>query len=307
MREKIAISTMWVKGRFERMRDFVRWAWERGFEAVEMNSILDPQKALEFEEIKAEGSPLLITSLHAPCPNPEIGGKKASDLSLSALDKFERREAVKHVLSTLELASRLGAKAVVLHLGRVPADEGLERKLERLYEEGKKGEEEFEEAKRELVEARRLLSPPYLESARRSLEELLEFAEKLRMPVGLETRRYFLEIPGFEEMREILEEFPRDLVGYWHDVGHAEAQARLGFVDHRRWLEEFKDRMMGCHLHDIIGLSDHRPPGKGELNWDLIARSLPSGIIKVCEIGEWNPEEDVRGVISFLEAKGIRR
>jgi len=94
-------------------------------------------------------------------------------------------------------------------------------------------------------------------------------------------------------------------VGYWHDVGHAEVQQRLGFSLHEEWLSRFKDRMIGIHLHDILGISDHHAPGKGNMNWEMVAKYLPVGIVKVCEIGEWNDEEQMQGVVKFFQKKGI--
>jgi hypothetical protein len=37
----------------------------------------------------------------------------------------------------------------------------------------------------------------------------------------------------------------------------------------------------------------------------MIAKYLPQAIVKVCEIGEWNDEEQMQGVVKFLQKKGI--
>jgi sugar phosphate isomerase/epimerase len=108
-----------------------------------------------------------------------------------------------------------------------------------------------------------------------------------------------------DEMAELLSEAPESLVGYWHDAGHAEVQQQLGFSLREEWLSRFKHRMVGIHLHDIHGISDHHAPGKGNMNWEMIAKYLPRGIVKVCEIGEWNDERQIQGVVEFLRSKGI--
>lgn len=123
--------------------------------------------------------------------------------------------------------------------------------------------------------------------------------------LGLETRFNFNEIPNMGEMAELLDEVSEHLAGYRHDVGHAEVQQQLGFSFHEEWLLRFRDRMAGIHLHDIRGISDNRAPGKGNLNWEAIAKYLPRGIAKACEIGEWNDEEQMQGVVKFLQNKGI--
>ena len=108
-----------------------------------------------------------------------------------------------------------------------------------------------------------------------------------------------------DEMAELLNEVSGSLVGYWHDVGHAEVQQQLGFSLHEEWLSRFKGRMVGIHLHDVLGISDHQSPGKGDINWEMVARYLPPGILKVCEIGEWNDEEQMQGVVNLLHKEGI--
>jgi len=65
--------------------------------------------------------------------------------------------------------------------------------------------------------------------------------------------------------------------------------------------EEIGDAMIGIHLHDVVGISDHRPTVKGELDWNMVAEYLPHEATKVCEIAEWNEAEQIQGVVSFLQ------
>jgi sugar phosphate isomerase/epimerase len=108
-----------------------------------------------------------------------------------------------------------------------------------------------------------------------------------------------------DEMAELLNEMQGSPVGYWHDVGHAEVQQQLGFSLHEEWLSRFEHRMIGIHLHEVLGISDHQAPGKGNMNWDMVGKYLPQGVVKVCEIGEWNKEEQMQGVVNFLQKEGI--
>ena len=63
--------------------------------------------------------------------------------------------------------------------------------------------------------------------------------------------------------------------------------------------------MIGVYLHDVLGSSDHRPPGKGNVDWEMVGKYLARQAIKVCEITEWNEEEDIQGVVGFLQGKGL--
>jgi hypothetical protein len=37
----------------------------------------------------------------------------------------------------------------------------------------------------------------------------------------------------------------------------------------------------------------------------MVTKYLPPKVIKVCEIGEWNNEEQMQGVVEFLQNKGV--
>jgi sugar phosphate isomerase/epimerase len=292
---------MWAKGRFSSMAEFVAKAKEFSFTHVEVNASVSSQS---LDELLKTSIPIL--SIHSPCPAVlSSKGIPVANLSLSSLNGNEREEAVSFAKETINLASNVGAKAIVLHMGEVPIDLSLQDRLRQLYSENRAQTKEYSQAKEELIYQRASKAAPYLEAARESLKELSEYSKRQDIMLGIENRFYFHEIPDIDEMEELLNEVKGELVGYWHDVGHAEVRQRLGFTPHEEWLSRFRDKMIGVHLHDVIGISDHRPPGKGSVNWDMVAKYLPRKAIKVCEIAEWNEEEQIRRVISFLERKGI--
>jgi len=298
---EISLSTMWAKGRFSHMVEFVAKAKELGFTHIEANTSVSPRMLSELLKTAVR-----ISSIHAPCPAVlSSRGIPISSLSLSSLDEGERTEAVSFTKKTIDLAANVEARAIVLHMGEVPIDLSLQDRLYKLCNEGRTQTEEYKLAKEALISQRILHVPPYLDAARKSLHELSKYSQQKGIMLGLETRFHPNEIPNTEEMAELLNGVPQSVVGYWHDVGHAEVQQQLGFSLHEEWLSRFQDRMVGIHLHDIHGISDHHAPGKGNMNWEMIARYLPLGIVKVCEIGEWNDEEQMRGVVKFLQKKGI--
>lgn len=298
---QISLSTMWAKGRFSNMAKFVAKARELGFTHVEVNASVSPQGLNEL--IKTS---ILISSIHCPCPAVlPSRGIPIANLSLSSIEKSEREEAVNFARRTISLARKVGAGAVILHVGEVPIDPGLEVELHQLYQQNLTQTERYKQVKEQLIYQRASQAPPYLEAARKSLEELSQYSQEQGIMLGLETRFYFHEIPNIEEMKELLNETEGRLVGYWHDVGHAEVQQRLGFASHKEWLSRFSHKMIGIHLHDVIGLSDHRPPGKGNVDWEMVAKHLPHKAIKVCEIAEWNEEKQIQGVVNFLREKEV--
>ena len=292
---------MWAKGRFSHMAEFAAKAREMGFTHVEANASISPRMLSELIE-----TAIPISSIHSPCPRVlSSRGIPVTSLSLSSLDQSVRVEAVSFTKKTIDLASNLSAKAIVLHMGEVPIDLSLQDRLYKLYNERRAQTREYSQAKEELIYQRFSQVPPYLEAARKSLQDLSEYSCRKGIMLGLETRFHFHEIPNMDEMAELLNEVQESLVGYWHDVGHAEVQQQLGFSLHEEWLSRFNHRMIGIHLHEVLGISDHQAPGKGKMNWGMVAKYLPQGAVKVSEIGEWNEEEQMRGVVNFLLKEGI--
>ena len=298
---EVSLSTMWAKGRFSHMAGFAAKARELGFTHIEANTSISPRMLNELLK-----TTVTISSIHSPCP-AVLSSRRIpiSSISLSSLDESERMEAVSFTQKTIDLAANVSARAIVLHMGEVPIDLSLQDRLYKLHDGGYSQTKEYKQTKEELIYQRISQAPPYLDAARKSLQELRKYSQQRGIMLGLETRFHLNEIPNMDEMAELLNEISESMVGYWHDVGHAEVQQRLGFSLHEEWLSRFKNRIVGIHLHDIRGISDHQAPGKGNMDWEMVAKYLPAGIVKVCEIGEWNDEEQIEGVVKFLQKKGI--
>jgi len=283
------------------MAEFVAKLRELGFTHAEPNRVVTPPMLAEL--LKTGVS---ISSIHSPCPTVlSSKGIDADRLSLSSLDVSERVEAITFAKKTIDLAANVDARAIVIHMGEVPIDLGLQDRLHRLHDADHAQTKEYRQIRDRLVQQRASLAQPYVDAAKRSLHDLSEYSGQKGIMLGVETRFHFNEIPSADEMAELLGEVPRQLAGYWHDTGHAQVQQQLGFAFHEEWLSRFGDRMVGIHLHDIRGISDHHAPGKGNMNWEMIAKYLPGRIVKVCEIGEWNDEERMKGAVRFLRDRGI--
>ena len=292
---------MWAKDRFSHMAEFAAKLRELGFTHVEPNRLVSPRM---LAELLNTGIP--ISSIHSPCPTVlSSKGTDADRLPLSSLDVSERAEAVGFAKRTIDLAANVNARAIILHMGEVPIDLSLQDRLHKLHDAGHAQTKEYRQIKDRLVHQRASLAQLYVDAAKRSLQDLSRCNRQKGIMLGIETRFHFSEIPTEDEMAELLGEVPEQLAGYWHDTGHAEVQQQLGFASHEEWLSRFRDRMVGIHLHDIRGISDHHVPGKGNMNWEMIASYLPPGIVKVCEIGEWNGEERMQGLVTFLRERRI--
>ena len=116
---------------------------------------------------------------------------------------------------------------------------------------------------------------------KRSLEELLPFAEHLGITVCIENIWYRINTP--ERLLGIKKEFPTDALGFCYDSGHANLLDKgRNLPDspmYQIWKDvppQFDDRILdkmlphvvNCHLHDNNGLSDqHFNPGRGIIDW----------------------------------------
>ncbi len=80
---------------------------------------------------------------------------------------------------------------------------------------------------------------------------------------------------------------------------------RLGLVPGHRWLQELGQRCLGAHIHDVDGVIDHRAPGRGDADWEHIARYLPREAPRVLEINQRVPEEEIAAALPFLRQRGV--
>jgi sugar phosphate isomerase/epimerase len=297
----LGLSSMWAIGRFERLADFFAAGRAMGFDRFELNHKVSPALLATFPR-----GEVTITSVHHPCPailSPDEVRRRG--LFISSTDEDRRREAVHMLRTTLRTAAELGARAVIVHAGRLDIDPSLEETLRRLYNAGLSSTSAFKEARDRLDAAHRARVPTNLEIARRSLHELLPDLDILGLRLGVEVRYHYYQLPSRpEEAAYLLDDADPALVGYWHDTGHAEVLTRLGFAPHLAWLEALHSQLIGVHFSDIQGLRDHLVPGLGTLDFARLAPWLPLEIIRTCEVQHWNRPEEIIAGVAHLRATG---
>lgn len=234
------------------------------------------------------------------CPlPPEISPAKASPdyYSLSSSDEDERSRALAAARQTLSCAKKLNAGAVVLHAGRIPTKDRT-RELAVLAGD----EAAFISLRDRMISERRENAGGSLDNVVRSLEELVPYAKGLGVAIGLENRYYYGEIPTIAELEALFSHFKAGDLYYWHDVGHAEVFERLGLCRHRDLLDKFAHRLIGVHLHDIMGaINDHKPPGSGTFDFRLVKPYIRPDTIKVMEVHQPASADDVRRGAEYLE------
>ena len=284
--------------------------------------LLDELAALEFDGIELEyrvrpetfrqmgrrpGRDVPVLSVHAFFPNPVDAGAEGSGANaylFSSPDREQRERAVRGGVDTLEAAERVGARAVVLHLGRVPVEPEPLAEYRRLECAEGPPTPALLEAVTAVLAARERLREPHLDAVLRSIDRLNREALRRGLLLGIENRFHPHEIPLHDEVGLILREFDGGAVRYWHDVGHALNHQRLGIGTQEAWLEAYGTRLAGTHLHDIRGGRDHLAPGTGEADFAAILRHLPEHAIKILEIRPIVPRAELLAARDMLRGLG---
>lgn len=290
----IGVSTSWRAKQVNSGKELLRELSDVGAEALELEYRVSEEIFAELKPlIKKEGIPIL--SIHNVFPLPQIEALFA----LSAIDPEERRLAVKLAHRTIEIASDLEAQAVVLHLDSVPM-ESRSAEIFKLYDEGKYGTGEWDVLMGEQMKERRSKSAKSLDAALFSLDELNRYATHYDIWLGVENRYFYHEIPNMEEMEVIFNKFAGSRVRYWHDVGHAHVEQNFGWQNHKELLDRFASRIIGIHLHDVTGYSDHKAPGTGEVDFHLVKDYLRHDTLKIVEVFPEVEREALKESLVFI-------
>ncbi len=301
----LSVSTMWgAQGRYADLGDMVDGVRAAGGARIEINYM--PTRE-QLAQLLARPD-LVVSSVHNICPRPtDAQGQRIPDPSLVATDDAERRHAVALTKATMDLARRLGSDAVVVHAGELTVLPDDEKRLDDLYRAGAAESDAFAALRERIVAARREVAAPALERLIASLRELAPYAEATGVRLGLESRQDYRDIPILDDCDTIFGSIASPMVGYWHDTGHAQRQANLGYTPHEAWLQHLGHRLVGFHLHDCLGLRDHLIPGRGRVDFAMVVSYLRADTIPACEFDYYEDVADIREGLDYLRAVGFER
>jgi sugar phosphate isomerase/epimerase len=288
-----ALSTCWNSDRHADGRAMLREIRELGFEYAELSHGIRLSLVPGILEAVDAGE-IRICTLHNFCPLPLGVSRAAPNLfKFTSLDRRERENALRHTLKTLELAERVKARLVVLHLGQVDMREYTDRLLE-LVAAGQRDTPKYRRLCEELEARREAVKERHLEAAYELLRQVEEDARRRGLLLGIENREALEEVPFESDFPFFFFEFRGGVVRYWHDTGHAQIKEHLGFIQHAMHLESLAGELAGFHLHDVeFPGRDHRAPGRGTVDFAALRPFVKPEHIKVIELSPSLDREEV--------------
>jgi sugar phosphate isomerase/epimerase len=296
-----ALSTCWNSHRHTDGRSMLREIRDLGFQYAELShgiriSLLPGiLEAVDAREIK-------ISSLHNFCPLPMGVTNAAPNLyQFSAERPRERELAHRYTLKTFELAARVKAPAVVLHLGSVEMKNYTDKLLECVARK-ERDSDKYKKLCADLESKREAKKGPFLDRVKEELKKLIPEAESRGLKLGLENRQAVEELPFESDFKFIFRELTSPCLAYWHDTGHAQIKENLGFIPHAMHLESLRDRLFGLHVHDVqFPGRDHCAPGSGTTDFAALKPLLRPEHLKIFEFSPSMLPDDLRRGVEYIK------
>jgi sugar phosphate isomerase/epimerase len=298
----IALSTSWnADGRFT-VRGLLTALAGIGLREIELSYHCTAAEVREYSAgCRAMG--IRVVSVHNFSPVPESAQARrarSEALLLSSPDAGERRSAVEATKRSIATAASLGARVLIVHLGRVEVP-CRTRELIRMYREGLKTTPRYRTLSAQAAAGRAASARRFFDNAVKSLDDLSAAAADAGVVLAVENRFYHREIPSCEELRELRRRFDGGPVGYWHDIGHAQVMENLGFCRHEEYLDAAGGALRGFHIHDVLLCEDHLPPPCGMVDFSRFAGCMGRGALKVVELSPMHGIAAVERGVRFME------
>ncbi|MFH1540684.1 MAG: sugar phosphate isomerase/epimerase family protein [Elusimicrobiota bacterium] len=297
----IALSTVYNISKYNDPVLLVEEIKSLGFFAVELN--VEVPKNFISEIAKK----IKIVSVHNYCPKLDsvpLGKTIYSPYNLASTDENERALAVKLTKKTIDVANSVGAGAIVVHSGEIDM-ETTGHALAKKYNETK-GNADYKNFLKIFVMEREAKSKIFLENVIKSFDEIMIYAQKKSVKIGVENRFWANEIPSFAEYEIIFQKFCSSSLGLWYDVGHSVIAEKQMLIKNRlEFLLNYSDRLIGVHLHDVVDVYDHKAPGTGEVNFTEISKFLKDDTIIVNETHRSATKEELKNSTEYLKNHGF--
>lgn len=214
---------------------------EAGIENIEISRGWLEYDSLDFSEIKrlADKYKINLWSLHLPFADPK-------NVDISSLDEEIRQKTVNWWCKFIEIGAKIGIKLFVAHPSSEPISEDLE------------------------------IRNKNIESAKKSLKELAEFAAKFDAVIAVEDLPRTCLGRNAEEIDQLIS--ADDRLKVCLDTNHMLIDSNLNLI------EKLGDKIVTLHVSDYDFINErHWLPGEGKVEW----QELYNAIIKSGYKGVW--------------------
>lgn len=278
---KFALSTNWCNRKYSSGEEIADKALELGFAALELGFNTTQDQLAGFSK-RSDRIP--VESVHAFCPVPLSAPDGSPELySLASIDENERAMARIHLLKTVDTASDLGAKSIVLHAGRIPLTTFFSKKRDSHFlretliaAKGDTLNPKYRKVLNSALSVRNRRAAKITEVFLRELESIIPVLEKRSIALALENLPFLEGFPNEVETLEILTRFSGAPVFAWYDTGHHRVREMHGWIgdDAKAALEKLEEISLirGIHINDVKDYhDDHFAPGGGNVDFAAIA------------------------------------
>ncbi|MGB0991568.1 MAG: sugar phosphate isomerase/epimerase family protein [Akkermansiaceae bacterium] len=273
----LSFSSCWNNARHSCGEEMIDEILELGFDTIELSHGMTITKLPGIKKAYQAGK-FRCSGVHNYFPSPvEVMIDAPDAYEFTSHREFDRQRAMEMTLKTMELAAEFNAGYIVMHMGSVPMpSKKWTKRLTAMVKDGDQLTPEYAKAKLDFVRKREKIAPLYYQRAIDTLETLVEKAEELQIPLAVESRSRFEDVPSESEMILLQDHFKDNpWVGYWHDFGHVQLKNNIGLLEHDQWLGKMAPHLIGCHVHDVYWPErDHRVPLTGELDFKKLLRHV---------------------------------
>lgn len=130
-------------------------------------------------------------------------------------------------------------------------------------------------------------------------------AEFPGVTIAVESGMHYNDLFSYETTGWMLEDLAKQGLRYWHDSGRVYMRERAGLPPQGQWLDSFANCLVGAHIHDSDGVLCEMPPGKGDVDFKLLAEYLPKEAEKVIEVNSRHPRAEILAAVQTLNSYGI--
>ena len=278
---KFALSTNWCNRKYDSGEEIADKAIALGFEALELGfNTTDAQLSGFIKRLDQ----IPVESVHAFCPVPLSAPDGSPELySLASIDENERAMAKIYLLKTIETASDLGAKTVVLHAGRIPLATFFSKKRDShllretlIAAKGDTLNSKYRKVLNAALSARNKRAAKITDIFLRELDSIIPVFEKRSLALALENLPFLEGYPNEVETLDIVTRLSGSHVFAWYDTGHHRVREMHGWIDDaaKEALKKLEDLSLirGMHINDVKDYyDDHFAPGGGSVDFAALS------------------------------------